>query len=101
MELRLNEISPLSAWIDEAAEDGSVFEETVETCHATPDTVVLARKCNPVVLASPRCKARASEMERRECLVSREFPCRQRKIKSGNLRAAFVKFKAENIVLEY
>ena len=100
MELGLDEISTLSAGIDEAAEDGGIFEEAVQTHHAAPHTVVLARKRDPLRFSSTWCKTRASEMEWRERLVSGEFPRRQRNIKCGNLRAAFVEFQAVNIVLE-
>ena len=100
MELGLDEISTLSPGVDEAPEHGGVFEEAVETHHAASHTVVLAREGDPLRFGSPRCKPGASEMERGKYLVSGEFPRRQRNIKGGNLRAAFVEFQAVNIVLE-
>src|ERR1700722_16874380 len=100
MKLGLDEISTQREGVDEAAKYGGVFEDTVETHHAAPHTVLLARKRDPLLFASNKCKAGAGKMEGRDCLISSQFPRRQRNIKGGNLRAAFVEFQAEDIVLE-
>ena len=66
VELGLDKIPTLGAGIDQAAEDGCVFEKAVQAHHAAPETFVFAREGQPLRFCRARCKAGAREVKRRQ-----------------------------------
>ena len=76
MECGHQQIALGGAWVDEATQYGSVFEQGVEPLHAISEPAVVTGELQPVFLLRIRSEAGAGQVHRRKPKVADTPPCR-------------------------